>query len=172
MPIELNKSMKVRNGDEWVPVPGVVVGGDGGKFELIEEITLSGEVSRIDRNSTPEGKPYKFKSLIIVVETPANVAVYGCQIYVNGYPIARFGISGSNQYVQHSVSNIEIVNGRCFSFGSGTSLNNITNVINTSGLSPYGFIGEPMDTINNLVISSYSGAIRSGAKVKIYGVWA
>lgn len=141
------------------------------QFELIEEITLSEATTRIDRNAEPNGTPYNFKEVAILIKTPKDRPSYGAFIWASGSQITRFAPNGNPTYDQYSACNINVVGGRIFCNGTLTSINNMTN---TSGYTaiPNGVFGMVGDSITSLNFITYSSSIPSGTVITIYGARA
>lgn len=143
------------------------IGANGGKFELVEEITLEEESNKFERNTEPNGTPYNFDAIFVAIEFQGNQSKGTLTI----------GTSSKNAFITWEFLQIDVgnwrINNKVFNdYG-------IVGVENFSGI--YGAtvnIYRRMSLLNNgifepiskLLIQDYTLPINT--TIKIYGVRA
>lgn len=83
-----------------------------GDYELIEEITLTEEVS-VDRTQEPDGTPYIFTGMLVVFTSPGisadkaiSQSVYAGNIFVYNYGVKTIGaLAGAQSFLFASIAN-------------------------------------------------------------------
>lgn len=134
-------------------------------YELIEEITLTEDTAVIPRTTEPDGTLYKFKSVVIFVETSSSVA----SSWVDNYIISDAGDKIYYGFTTTSKDNysmafmFEVYGGFLRGFGQGAS--------SSIGLrnSTFGITKNPVvNYITSLRFVSY----KANTVIRIYGVRA
>ena len=149
-----------------------------GDYELIEEISLVEDATRIERDTDLQGNTYNFKAIRILYEIAggAGSGHIRTRLQENAETKGTFipygQAIGTNKRV--SICGCELVNGFPVSFGVyGAST--ITGAAVQGAYSPscyYPPSGNAVNAINSLHIDSTTSGIPipSGSKIKIYGV--
>lgn len=141
------------------------------QFELIEDITLAEATTVIDRNAEPNGTPYSFKRIHIILDiepsTEGSNVIYGT---ANG--ILAFYVSNAITNTKR-VGYIDVVDNNGFLDGigqSGATKYYTTGVANTS----YVECGIVLTTpdIKRIQINTNGVKIPSGSNIKIYAIRA
>ena len=157
------------------------IGASGGKFELIEKITLTEDTSSIKRSATPNGTPYSFAHIHIVIILPVTSSTFMSFMSLNGaesigYAVARYNASGgANASATVFDANVEsgLVDG--YSGHVGGSFGNIVGTSKTgwgmgavqpSVANPYPF---PVEVISSIFVGAYNAVFPSGTIITIYG---
>lgn len=145
--------------------------GLGGDFELIEEITIGEGVHSVIRNATPDGKNYKFKEIIALVENPGGnntqdvfTAHFGDNS-ISMYSAINASRSYKHFYIEkHGLA----VNGYCSSYNSSSPSN-----IGTYSKRSYPLF-DIDDDITSIRYASNNNSydIPAGTIIRIYGAWA
>ena len=149
-----------------------------GDYELIEEISLEEDATRIERDTDLQGNSYNFKAIRILYEIAGGAGSGHIRtrlqdnIEIKGTFIPYGQAIGTSKRV--SICGCELVNGFPVSFGVyGASA--ITGGAAQGTYSPSCYYppgGNAVNAINSLHIDSMTSGvpIPSGSKIKIYGV--
>lgn len=139
------------------------------QFELIEEITLTEDVASIERTAEPNGNPYSFKRIkIIVILTQMNDRRNYLFRANNNLIFAQFYSVVNATYSTFVALNIEI-DGGFVKASSSYALNGNANVI-SQGTSFNGLADIKANSINKIKIDS--AVMPVGTNIKIYGIRA
>lgn len=143
-----------------------------GVVELIEEITLSENVSDFKRDTTPGGKPYNFRRIIIMVYKPAVKASGYMWLTVNNTSVtestnrlASITTEGENE--RRGWCDVSIVAGRVKSLFVDTTAKGNSAVGVSS--SENAFMNVEATSIN--AIRYNYGNFPEGTTITIYGEW-
>ena len=140
-----------------------------GDYELIEEITLTEEVTIIVRQKEPDGTPYNFRNVIITAEISTCESKLAGQIDNNSYVLGSFtvesGKSGYFKFIGDVINtNSHIIDSQITTVGV-TGSSSVT--INTTPR-----VVESPRMFNYLRINANNSVIPSASVIKIYGVRA
>ena len=140
-------------------------------FELIDTITLDENVAQIVRNTEPDGTPYNFCKMMVMVKIPASTvftAGFASELIADTFYF--YGpFSETTQYICQVILLLEIRNGRVFgnmaeSVGSAHTASSYRGTVNLSG----NLIKDAIDVFRMKTYTS--SGIPSGVEVSIYGV--
>lgn len=138
-----------------------------GNYELIEEITLTSEVSEIIRNTDTLGNQYSMKNLLLFVSAGSTTLKMSIKITINGkYIIDSDGI-GDNGHVYNYVCRFDINNGILSTLligNRGSMANRYPVYSSVNGMITF------LDTIKSVKLRITNPI--EGATIKIYGVRA
>ena len=140
-----------------------------GDYELIEEITLTEDVTIIVRQKEPDGTPYNFRNVIITAEISTCESKLAGQIDNNSYVLGSFtvesGKSGYFKFIGDVINtNSHIIDSQITTVGV-TGSSSVT--INTTPR-----VVESPRMFNYLRINANNSVIPSASVIKIYGVRA
>ena len=138
-------------------------------YELIEEITLTEDVSVINRRTYPDGTPYLLKNIIITAEIGARESKVSGQIdngnSVLGSFLVNAGSKGFFKFYGDVINyDLSIVDTKITAVTSHGS-NNVT-------ISTTPRLINPNIKLNNINIRCHDGVLPSGSVIKLYGVRA
>lgn len=138
-----------------------------GNYELIEEITLTDEVSVIIRDTDTSGNQYSMKNLLLHVSVGVTTLRMSIQITINNKYIIDTENIGSSEYAYNYICRFDINNGilSTFLFGNrGSVQNRIPLNSSIVGMTTF------LDTIKSVRLRITNPI--EGATIKIYGVRA
>lgn len=145
------------------------------QFELIEEITLDEDVPNIIRNAEPNGTPYNFKKVKLVIDTPVAMArtvfasINGKRSISNN--VCRSNAFYNSSYTGYGCVDIDVTSGFVesdfyFSYGS---LANASSVGATRAPTAWRTV---TDVITEVTLGAYSANLVKDTNIKIYAVRA
>ena len=141
-----------------------------GEYKLIEEIILEEDITELVRKVDLNGNPYRFKKMVITIESVKNTATTS---YLSIY-------NESNRYVQINMGNLsntgkvistqaaEVVSDKVLIWYT-TPTNNARDIDSVWAKSPTTLLGANFKNICGL---RYNGSFKAGSVFKIYGVIA
>lgn len=140
--------------------------------ELIDELTLQEAVSEFSLNVTPDGKPYNFCRMIIVVNKPAVQTSGYMWLTVNNMdksePMNRLAVvSTHDENERNAWCDMSIVAGRVRSVFADASVKAASIVY--VGTTQSAFMNVKATSINAIRYSF--GNFPAGTKIMIYGEW-
>lgn len=141
------------------------------KFELIETIELTEDVSTIIRSTTPEGDAYDFSDVIIRYTSGAAASNAPVWLYVNDQMLFRTGVPYiETTGTQTGTMGASVIGGKCFAFNTATRAaypNNNQSAIAIYTM-PYSFGPMPLGKIEKIQITGVSANIPAGTIVEIF----
>ena len=138
-----------------------------GDYELIEEITLTDEVSEIIRDTDTLGNKYSMKNLLLFVSAGATTLKMSFRIYINNKFIIDTENIGDVTYAYKYFCKFNINNGCLDTFmggNRGSDANRIYIISSIIGMANF------IDTIKSVRLQINNPI--EGATIKIYGVRA
>lgn len=139
-----------------------------GKYELIETIKTTEDLTEITRTAQPDGTPYNFQKILIDVNFPKMTATAWMKFYVGSNGIGD--TMGSTSYATYYTVELEVENGFLY-----ISYSYHTNSKSNASNKWVRAVPVPFNkNIDNLIISCGSSGkyIPAGTTYKIYGVRA
>lgn len=141
-----------------------------GEYELIEEVVLEEDITELVRKVDLNGNPYKFKKMVITIESVENSATNSyLSIYneFNGYAQINLGyLSNTGKVISTQV--LEIITDKVQLWYT-TPTNNSRNIDTVATKAPTTLLGSDYKNICGL---KYNGSFKAGSVFKIYGVRA
>lgn len=134
-------------------------------YELIEEITLTEDIGRILRTAEPDGTLYKFRSVMIFVQTSASVVSSWVDNYVNSDAGDNiyYGFTTTSKDNFSIVSMFDVYGGFLRGFGqAGGTLIDLRNATFAATKNP----------VSNYIASLDLRSYKANTVVQIYGVRA
>lgn len=134
-------------------------------YELIEEITLTEDIGRILRTAEPDGTLYKFRSVMIFVQTSASVVSSWVDNYVNSDAGDNiyYGFTTTSKDNFSIVSMFDVYGGFLRGFGqAGGTLIGLRNATFAATKNP----------VSNYIASLDLRSYKANTVVQIYGVRA
>lgn len=141
-----------------------------GEYELIEEVVLKEDITELVRKVDLNGNPYKFKKMVITIESVENSATNSyLSIYneFNRHTQIHLGyLSNTGNVISTQV--LEIITDKVQLWYT-TPTNNFRNIDTVATKAPTTLLGSDYKNICGL---KYNGSFKAGSVFKIYGVRA
>lgn len=142
------------------------------EYELIETITVTEEITVIERTAKPDGTPYNYKKMLVKCHYNKATGSSGVGLRVNdGCTLSGASqLNANNEMHNHYIVDVTggIFYGRC--------MGGISGEFSTATDYPPAFywLGRPVESINKINLYSIGGtvSIPVGSKIDIWGVRA
>lgn len=146
---------------------GITDGGGTKKYELIEEITTTSDNYTYHKDVEPDGTPYNFEAIKIMIEIKLSSSSSAIKLLVNGVQLcnASGAVSSGGYVLLIADASKGILDAECY-------LSNSSNLTSSTRYTTYEGKTTLADSISNFEIQLSNGKLQTGTKIKIFGIRA